>query len=174
MEKIELLFNIVLMVILPTRRTITLRILETYKNTFELHTGLSDHFIGNEMLYMSIALDAKILEKGMYIDTRELEHDISFTSEISELDKILKNIYNCWLAMGKPLRNIKDKIYGNKGTSQRHCIVAGKNLNVGDSITKSNVYFAFPSRGISVEYFYLISKWKLNKAKKKGRANSVG
>ena len=51
----------------------------------------------------------------------------------------------------------------NKGTSQRHCIVAKYNLKPGDNISKSNVYFAFPSKGISVEYFDLISKWKLKK-----------
>lgn len=149
-------------------RNHNLRILETYKNTFQLHTGLSDHYIGNEMLYMSIALRAKILEKGIYTNSNMLEHDISFTASISELDAILKNINSCWLAMGEPLRDLSQKIYGNKGTSQRHCIVAKYNLKPGDNISKSNVYFAFPSKGISVEYFDLISKWKLKKKKQKG------
>ena len=96
-----------MVILLP--RNHNLRILETYKNTFQLHTGLSDHYIGNEMLYMSIALRAKILEKGIYTNSNMLEHDISFTASISELDAILKNINSCWLAMGEPLRDLSQK-----------------------------------------------------------------
>ena len=44
-------------------RNHNLRILETYKKTFQLHTGLSDHYIGNEMLYTSIALRQKFYKR---------------------------------------------------------------------------------------------------------------
>ena len=50
-----------------------LRIMQTYLQAFGLPVGLSDHHVGVEMLYMSVALGATLLEKGVHVDADELE-----------------------------------------------------------------------------------------------------
>ena len=55
-----------------------LRILQAYETCFGLPTGLSDHYVGVEMLYVAIALGACVIEKGLYFDEYELDEDGAF------------------------------------------------------------------------------------------------
>ena len=146
-----------------------LRIFETYLQAFGLPVGLSDHHVGLEMLYMSIALGATVLEKGVHVDADELDQDISHSMPIGDLSKVLRSVYAAWQAMGKPARDPRDKIEGVIGTSQRQCLVAKADLKPGDAISYDNVRFAFPCLGIPVENWDLVSQWRMTKAVKAGK-----
>jgi sialic acid synthase SpsE len=138
-----------------------LRIFETYLQTFGLPVGLSDHHVGVEMLYMAIALGATVLEKGVHVDAEELDQDISHSMSLDDLPKIMRKVHECWQAMGKPARDPRDRIEGVIGTSQRQCVVAKKNLAVGDTLSFDTVRFAFPCKGIPVEHWDLIAGWRV-------------
>jgi sialic acid synthase SpsE len=141
-----------------------LRIFETYLQAFALPVGLSDHHVGVEMLYMAIALGAVVLEKGVHVDTDELDQDISHSMALADLPKVLRKVHECWQAMGNPARDPKDRIEGIIGTSQRQCVVARGDLVAGDVLSYENVRFAFPCRGIPVEHWDLVQGWRLTSA----------
>jgi sialic acid synthase SpsE len=128
-----------------------LRILETYSDVFSLPVGLSDHHTGIEMLYAAIALGAAVVEKGVHVAPDDLDIDISHTMDLCDLGDVLNKVHDVWLALGRPERDLGVPIEGVIGTSQRQCLVAAKNLVVGDRINLDNVRFAFPCRGIPVQ-----------------------
>lgn len=145
-----------------------LNILRTYERAFGLPTGLSDHHVGLEMLYMSIALGASVLEKGVYTDPDELDQDISHTMHIDELPRVLAMCRDCWRALGSFERDPEQVITGVIGTSQRQCLVAARDLEPGAPVDLTNVRFAFPCMGIPVEEWDRVEGWKLTQSIKAG------
>jgi sialic acid synthase SpsE len=138
-----------------------LRILQTYAAAFGLPTGLSDHYVGVEMLYIAVALGASVLEKGVYFDPQELDQDISHTMSIDDLTRVLRLVHDTWLALGKPARDPRQRIDWVIGTSQRQCLVAARDLHPGDPISLDTIRFAFPALGIPVEHWDLVSAWTM-------------
>lgn len=136
-----------------------LRILQTYQNLFGMPTGLSDHYVGVEMLYVAVALGASVLEKGVYLDPDELDQDISHTMALADLPRVAQMVYDCWLALGQPLRDVRAPIDWVIGTSQRQCLVAKRELRPGDRIGLETIRFAFPCKGIPVEQWDLVDGW---------------
>ncbi|QDZ11620.1 N-acetylneuraminate synthase family protein [Devosia ginsengisoli] len=136
-----------------------LRLLQTYRDAFQLPVGLSDHHMGLEALYASMALGAVLLEKGVHVDASELDQDISHSAPIEKLEGILRSVYETWHLLGSPYRDPETKIEGVIGTSQRQCLVAKADLRPGDVISYDTVRFAFPRRGIPVEQWDLVDGW---------------
>jgi sialic acid synthase SpsE len=138
-----------------------LRLLQTYEAAFGLPVGLSDHYVGVEMLYLSVALRASVMEKGVYFDPEELDQDISHTMHIDALVPVLRKVHECWQALGSFERDPRQRIDWVIGTSQRQCLVARRALAPGDPLTLETVRFAFPCTGIPVEQWDLVSRWRL-------------
>ncbi|WED41906.1 N-acetylneuraminate synthase family protein [Legionella cardiaca] len=138
-----------------------LRLLQTYSQAFNLPVGLSDHRNGTDMLYVSVALGASVLEKGVYVYPEELDQDISHSMGIDELPSVLQSVYDSWLALGNTERNLRTPIKGVIGSSQRQCVVAKKDLQPGDIISLDNVRFAFPCLGIPVQHWDLANGSKI-------------
>lgn len=138
-----------------------LRIMQTYMQAFGLPAGLSDHSTGVEMLYVSVALGASVLEKGIYFDPDELDQDIAHSMGIDDLPRVLKAVHDAWLSLGRAERDPLLKIDWVIGTSQRQCLVANRDLKAGDAIDLDSVRFAFPCKGIPVEHWDLVSVWTI-------------
>lgn len=141
-----------------------LRSLQTYQRVFGLPVGLSDHHVGVEMLFMAIALGSSVLEKGVYFNPEDLDIDISHTMDIKDLSTVLRTVFQCWQALGNPLRDLREPIHGVLGTSQRQCLVAKRALVPGEKLDLELVSFAFPKRGIGVEYWDLVQGWVLRES----------
>lgn len=140
-----------------------LRIMQSYLQAFGLPVGISDHHVGLEMIYMSIALGATLIEKGVHVAPDDLDIDISHTMDMRDLAHILRSLNNCWLALGSPRRDKRIPIEGVIGTSQRQCLVARSTLNPGDCISLETVRFAFPRRGIAVEHWDIVAGWRVTR-----------
>jgi sialic acid synthase SpsE len=138
-----------------------LRILQTYSQAFGLPVGLSDHHVGIEMLFMGIALGACVLEKGVHVAPDDLDIDISHSMHLNDLKSVLESVHDCWLALGKPARDLRDPMEGVLGTSQRQCLVAKTALLPGQVIDLDTVRFAFPRAGVGVEHWDLVQGWKV-------------
>jgi sialic acid synthase SpsE len=141
-----------------------LRILQTLAQAFGVPTGLSDHYVGVEMLYVATALGASVLEKGVSFDPDELDQDISHTMSIDALPAVLQRTHDCWMALGSPERDPRYRVKGVIGSSQRQGLVAKRALCAGDRIDLANVRFAFPCLGIPVELWDLVEGWTLAEA----------
>ena len=146
-----------------------LRILQSYQQSFNLPVGLSDHYVGLEMMYLSIALGASVIEKGLSFDPEELDQDISHSMDIGQLSDVLIKIYECWLALGSTQRDKRKPIKGNIGTSQRPGLIAKKNLFKGDRVSLDNIGFAFPCKGIPAEKWDEVDNWIIDKDVESGR-----
>jgi sialic acid synthase SpsE len=146
-----------------------LRIMRTYMQTFGLPAGLSDHYTGDEMLYLSVALGASVLEKGIYFDPDELDQDIAHSMGIDDLPRVLRMVHDSFIALGRAERDPQLKIDWVIGTSQRQCLVANRDLRAGDPITLETVRFAFPMKGIPVEHWDLVSAWHVSAPVKAGQ-----
>jgi len=146
-----------------------LRILQTYLQAFGLPVGLSDHHVGLEMLYMSIALGAVVLEKGVHVAPDDLDIDISHSMDLGHLKSVLESVHQCWQALGSTARDLNTPIEGVLGTSQRQCLVARSDLSPGQPIDLETVRFAFPRQGVGVEHWDLVQGWKLRLAVPSGQ-----
>jgi sialic acid synthase SpsE len=146
-----------------------LRILQTFLQAFGLPVGLSDHHVGLEALYMSIALGASVLEKGVHVDADELDQDISHSMDIRRLPAVLRLVHDSWQSLGRPARDPNAEINWVIGTSQRQCLVARQDIAPGEKLSLENTRFAFPCLGIPVEYWDLVAGWTLTNDVKSGR-----
>lgn len=146
-----------------------LRILQSYQQCFGTPVGLSDHYVGLEMMYMSIALGASCIEKGVAFDPNQLDQDISHSMDINKLDTVLIRLHECWQALGSTQRDKRKRINSNIGTSQRPGLVAKKALYPGDKINLDNIGFAFPCKGIPVEKWDDVVGWEISKNVEAGR-----
>jgi sialic acid synthase SpsE len=150
-------------------RSHNLRIMQTYAAAFGLPVGLSDHYVGVEMLYVSVALGASVLEKGIYFDPEELDQDIAHSMGIDELTGVLRRVRDSWIALGRAERDPGLRIDWVIGTSQRQCLVANRDLRPGDPIGLDTVRFAFPCQGVPVEHWDLVSAWTITRPVAAGR-----
>lgn len=140
-----------------------LKILQSYEQLFSVPVGLSDHYTGHEMMYLAIAMGASHVEKGVFHSPDMLDQDISHSMHIEEMPKVLEMLHDSWLALGSYKRDSSMRIKGNIGTSQRQCLVAKLDAKPGDNITLENTTFAFPCKGIPVEEWDRVEKWKVRK-----------
>lgn len=138
-----------------------LKMLQTLNNTFSYPVGLSDHYQGIEMLYLAIALGTHVLEKGVHLYPNDVDQDLSHTFDIENLSNVLETCYNCWLALGKPMRDLTAPIEGVLGSSQRTCLVARNEIQAGRQIQLEDVTYAFPCRGVPTQHWDLVSGWEV-------------
>lgn len=149
-----------------------LRIIQTYRNKFGIPVGLSDHSVNLEMMYMAIAMGANVIEKGVHINPDELDMDISHSMHFDDLPDTLIKLKDCWIALGKPERDLTQTIKGNIGTSQRQCLVAIDDMDIGEKISLQSVRFAFPRKpeNIAVEDWDSVQGKQVSKLVKAGTA----
>lgn len=145
-----------------------LRILETYEQCFGVPTGLSDHYVGVEMLYVAVALGACVLEKGLYTDPDELDQDIAHSMGVEDFPAVVRKTIECWQALGNPWRDPRAPIEGNIGSSQRQGLVARRQLRAGDSVSLDTARFAYPCFGIPVERWDDVEGWTLRDSVSEG------
>jgi sialic acid synthase SpsE len=142
--------------------------IETLRRTFDTHVGLSCHSSGTDMLIMAVALGAKLLEKNVVKDETRLEQDYAIAANISELPDMLSRVETAWASLGRPFRDPARKT-GLISTTSRSCLVARRELAAGEAISEASVAFAFPCKGVPVEFFDDVSGWKLRRTVAAGK-----
>ena len=129
-----------------------LKFMQTLGRCFGIPYGLSDHHIGEEMLYAATALGAAIVEKGVCPDDLGDEQDRAHALNIGQAAKVQEKINNIAQGLGSGVRVLernRDKYRSRMG------LVARVDLDKGAILTEENVTFAFPVVGIPVEYIEL-------------------
>ena len=127
--------------------------MRTLGNCFQLPYGLSDHQIGEEMLYAATALGACIVEKGVCPDDMGDDQDRAHALNISEAIIVQQKINNIANGLGNGVRQLersRDKYRSRMG------LVARQEIVKGDVLTTENTGFAFPPVGLGVEYIELV------------------
>lgn len=143
-----------------------MRIMQAYKAALDVPVGLSDHHVGDEMLYLAIGMGANVLEKPVCDDPAMVEQDAIFALPISQLTSVVRKCRNAWLALGSPVRRIDESRF--TATSQRMGLIAARDLRPGEILDESTVTFAFPNKGISVAQWDLVAGHSVRRALKTG------
>ena len=133
-----------------------LKFMQTLGECFGLPFGLSDHHIGEEMLYAATALGASIVEKGVCPDDLKDEQDRAHALNISQAAAVQEKIENISKGLGNGVRHL---VRSRSKYISRMGIIAKTDIKLGDRLTKDNIGFAFPAVGIPVEDFdFVINK----------------
>lgn len=129
-----------------------LRVIETYKQMFQVPVGLACHYRGNEIMYAAIGAGANLIEKGIDADPDRLEMDLISAASLAELPDIVQMVRNCWLALGQDTPQVREP----RKTVGRKCLIAKKDILTGEKFTIENLGFAMPSMGIPPNFWDLI------------------
>lgn len=136
--------------------------LRTLADAFRLPVGLSDHWKDADMLIAAVALGARLVEKTISTDPERLEQDAVLAIGMDELGRTLERVRFAWRALGSSFRDPANRA-GRISTSARMCLVAARDLGIGDRLSPETVTFAFPVKGIPVERFDEVQGWALRR-----------
>jgi len=145
-----------------------LRTLQTLAQTFRVPVGLSDHWSGHEMMLAAVALGASLVERNVVEAEGALEQDHAFASEIDGLAPLVRSLHAVWTGLGAPYRDVRNTD-GLIATSARMGLVARRDAGPGEAVGDETVSFAFPRKGIGVEYFDLVRGWRFARTVAAGR-----
>ncbi|OCW56992.1 N-acetylneuraminate synthase family protein [Hoeflea olei] len=112
--------------------------------------GLSDHFVGIDMMLLAAARGADVIEKGVCLDGTGSDIDIAHALPISQVGTVLEKIRLYHEALGARERVLPAD---RPLPPDRMCVVAATDLAAGTPITRANVRFAFPPLGIGCEHW---------------------
>lgn len=124
-----------------------LRVMQTWKQTFDVPVGISCHYRGDEILFAAVGLGANLIEKGVVDDNTRIEQDVVSALNLSELKSFQQKLLNCSAALGERLPQIPEP----RDLNTRKGLVARKPIAAGDALTFENTGFAWPPLGIKVE-----------------------
>lgn len=128
--------------------SINMRYLLKLKNIFKYDIGYSDHSLSPNASLVAASLGAKVIEKHVTLDKKDLGPDHKISSTIKELGDLVKNIREVEKILGK------EKKYFTKETNEiirvaRKSIVSKKFIKKGTKISKKDLQFKRPGTGIS-------------------------
>lgn len=129
-----------------------MRIMQTYKDALRIPVGLSCHYRGEELLYLSVGMGANILEKGIVEDPDKTEQDIVSATKLSDLEDVVTKVKNCWAAIGRAPAVHKEP----RNLSVRSGLTARRDIKKGEILDIDSLRWAWPPLGISVEYWDMV------------------
>lgn len=110
------------------------------KEKFNLPVGFSDHSIGTEMAYLSVAAGASLIEKHVSFDKKRPSFDHGISLEADEFAEMVKKIRLAEVALGSPQKTIDPKLKIKSRKFQRRLAAAG-NLEAGHTLTLDDLLF---------------------------------
>jgi N-acetylneuraminate synthase len=127
---------------------VNLNAMLTIKEAFKLPVGYSDHTLGIEVPIAATSLGATIIEKHFTLDRNMEGPDHKASLEPAELKKMVNSIRNIQKALGDGIKKPnKSEIEIMKVA--RKSIVASRNIQKGEILTKDNIAIKRPGNGIS-------------------------
>lgn len=127
---------------------------------FDTIPGLSDHTLGTTVSVAAVALGACVIEKHFTISRNDKGPDSEFSIEPSELQRLCKDSYDAWSAIGKRGFERQKAEEGNK--QFRRSIYFVKSLKAGDIISESDIRRIRPGLGLAPKYFDQLIGKKVN------------
>lgn len=129
-----------------------LNIISTYQKAFRIPVGLSCHFRGDEMIYLAVALGARLIEKGVFDNPYAIEQDVVSALDVRKLDGVIQKMRNCWQALGDGIPRVAEP----RDVSTWKGLVAKTDINQGQVLGMENLGFAWPPVGISVSHWDIV------------------
>jgi N,N'-diacetyllegionaminate synthase len=127
---------------------INLRVLETFRNRFNVKIGISDHSEGISVPIASVAIGASVIEKHLTLDKSLPGPDHKASIEPKDLEKMIRGIRDIEKALGDGIKKPSISEEKNKKVI-RKSIVALKQIKKGDIFSYENIGCKRPGDGIS-------------------------
>ena len=144
-----------------------LKVIETYKNLFNVPIGLSDHTKSNTTSIAAVALGAVVIEKHFTLSRDLPGIDQNASMEPHELRELVSQLKECKLALGSSMK-FRTSEEENTAIALRRSLVAAKDITAGDLITENNLIIMRPGNGLPPSYLPKLLGKRLTKSIKKG------
>lgn len=128
-----------------------LRVLETYRQLFEVPVGFSDHTPGNTAAITAIALGAVAVEKHFTLSRDLVGIDQKASIEPHELALLVTQLREAKAALGSPLK-IRTDEEADTFTALRRSLHAIRPLEAGEVLTADMVAIKRPGDGLPPEF----------------------
>lgn len=120
-------------------------ILDMQKEFPGIQIGLSDHTTSNYSCFGAIALGANFVEKHFCLSHEQVGPDIDCSNDPEEWKELMKGCFEVFLARGGKKSEIKEE--QDTRDFAFASVVAVKDLNPGDILTRENLWVKRPSGG---------------------------
>mgnify|MGYP006094644801 CR=1 FL=1 len=153
--------------IYPAKQSdLNLRCIETLQKKFKNTIGYSDHSLGITAPVIAVTLGAKIIEKHITLNRKDLGPDHAASLEPLEFKKMCSDIRNVEKMLGSSIKKpCKNEFKGRK--NNRRGLYAAINLKKNQILNKKHISIKRPEAYFSPENFYdLIGKKILSNIKK--------
>lgn len=134
---------------------VNLRAMDTLRRAFGLPVGFSDHTPGIAVPIAAVARGAQIVEKHFTLDHNLPGPDHRASLEPKELQKMVCSIRQVETALGGAIKVPGPSEMKNLAVA-RKCLVAKRNIAVGEVFTEANITIKRPGNGISPLRFWEI------------------
>jgi sialic acid synthase SpsE len=138
-----------------------MRALQTLRTCFDVPVGLSDHARGETAMHVAIGLGVELIERNVVADEHALEQDVAFSTSIAEIPRLLSELHDSAISLGRTFRDINNK-NGLIATSARMGLVTRRPVTQGELISDETTTYAFPNYGIGVENIDLVTGWQFS------------
>jgi len=121
------------------------------KTKFDVLVGLSDHTTNNIAALTAIGMGAVAIEKHFKLDDNECGPDSSFSLNIQQLEKLVSECDQAWIAKGTLGLNRANSEQQNMVF--RRSLYFVKSLERGHKVTESDIRRIRPGYGLSPKFF---------------------
>lgn len=128
--------------------SINMRYLLKLKSIFKCDIGYSDHSLSPNSSIVAVSLGAKVIEKHVTLNKKNLGPDHKISSSIKEFNELVKNIREVEIILGKS-RKFFTKETNEISRVARKSIVSKNFIKKGMRILKKDLQFKRPGTGIS-------------------------
>ena len=126
-----------------------LNMIKTLQKQFNTLIGLSDHTLGIEASIAAVALGAVAIEKHFKLNNNDEGPDALFSSDPSEIRRLVEGTYNIWKGMG--LGNYQ-RAMEEKNMLFRRSLYFVRDLEKGSVIDKKDISSIRPGFGLEPKY----------------------
>lgn len=129
---------------------VNLLAMKTMEKVFKLPIGFSDHTLGIEIPVAAVALGATVIEKHFTLDRSLPGPDHKASLQADELMAMVKAIRNVEKALGDGVKR-PTKHENDMKEIVRKSLVATRDINAGETITRADIAIKRPGTGLPPE-----------------------
>jgi len=127
-----------------------LKTIPLLRDRFGVQVGLSDHTLGLGVALASVALGATVIEKHFTLCRADGGVDAAFSLEPNELEALVTQSRQAWLALGKVDFELTAK--ETASLKFRRSLYIVRDLKAGDKLTTENVRAIRPGDGLAPKW----------------------
>ena len=119
---------------------VNLAAIKAMEEKFNLPIGFSDHSLGTDMSFLSVAAGARLIEKHVSFDQTRPSFDHSISLEADEFAEMVRKIRLAELALGSRQKTVDQNMKQQSQKFQRR-LAAAKDLEKGHVLTLDDLLF---------------------------------